>query len=134
MTFAKLISRFFICAFNKFRNALDRINASCYERGCLTDANLNLLSSVNVDSLDSLSDFPHDDSVELHQLREDFNHLKQVNNSLIDTLSALSTSSVSSVRQSSSTPLDDDDDSVSLLPLTSPDFQKAVNPLLQFCS
>ena len=119
---------------NKFCNTLDRINTSRVKRGRSTDANLNLLSSVNVDSLDSLSDFPQDDSVELHQLREDFNHLKQVNDSLIDTLSALSTSLVSSVRQSSSTPSDDDDDSVSSLPLTSPDFQKAVNQLLQFCS
>ena len=113
---------------------MDQINASQEERGRPTNANFNLISSVRVDSLDSLSDFPHDDSIELHQLWEDFNHLKQVNNSLIDTLSALSTSLLSSVCQSSSIPLDDDDDSVSLLPLTSPDFQKAVNQLLQFCS
>ena len=73
-----------------------------------------------MDDLDSISDIPQDDAVELHQLREDFDKILPAVDSIIHTLSALHQSSP------------DDDDSDSSLPLTSPDFIKAVNQLQQF--
>ena len=120
---------------NKFRNAIERINNSRALQGRKPDHNLNLLSSVSVKEIDSLTDFPRDDSAELHQLREELDQLRPAVNSLIDVIHQLDTSSVSSLQQSSSPrETDDDDDSASSLPLTSPDFRKAVNQLLQYRS